>query len=304
MPVALEKIFAAKRRPHWDPLICHISDLGQLDMIAEPGTRTARQLMDRFWPGPLTLLLPRTSNLPDLVTAGRPLVGVRMPSHPIALALLRAFGVPIAAPSANRFGHTSPTTAAHVLADLDGRIDAVLDGGPTEIGLESTVAAVDAQGVIVYRPGAIDLEAAQGIDLGWVRRYVPESKLAAEQSPSPGVDLRHYAPRARLILVGGVGPEALSKTGKPLELSLVEAIDSAATTGSRVGVLLPDGWNAASAELVYRWAPWHAGAVLAQRLYDGLRTLDDQGATTIICPVPEMSGLGDAIRDRLAKAAR
>src|SRR6185437_15234761 len=133
---AIAKIFAAKARPSWDPLIVHVSDYEMLAKVALSTTKTEK-LIQNFWPGPLTLLLERTAEVPDAITAGRPLVGVRMPSHPLALALIRAAGVPIAAPSANRFGHTSPTTADHVLEDLNGRIDAILDGGPTTVGVES-----------------------------------------------------------------------------------------------------------------------------------------------------------------------
>src|ERR1039458_7360155 len=150
---AVERIFEAKQRPAWDPVIVHISDLAMLDGLVGEVPAAARKLMEAFWPGPLTLLLPRSAAVPDAVTAGRALVGVRMPAHPVALELIRRAGVPVAAPSANRFGHISPTTALHVLADLDGRIDAVLDGGPTRVGLESTVLDVAARAI--YRPGAV-----------------------------------------------------------------------------------------------------------------------------------------------------
>src|SRR6202034_1838841 len=136
---AVAAIFAAKERPGWDPLIVHVADEAMLAGVVGDVPEAARRLMRAFWPGPLTLLLPRSAEVPDAVTAGRPLVGVRMPSHPVALALIRRAGVPIAAPSANLFGHVSPTTAAHVLEDLDGRIDAVLDSGPAPQGVESTV---------------------------------------------------------------------------------------------------------------------------------------------------------------------
>ena len=140
---AVAKIFAAKQRPDWDPVIVHVEGHEMLERVAEVPAgdegRVVAKLMEAFWPGPLTLLLPRTAAVPDAVTAGRSLVGVRSPAHPVARELIRLAGVPIAAPSANRFGHTSPTTAAHVLADLDGRIDAVLDGGATSVGVESTV---------------------------------------------------------------------------------------------------------------------------------------------------------------------
>src|SRR5258708_6140281 len=152
---AVAKIFAAKERPGWDPVIVHVCDREMLERVAEGsgdfGLRV-KDLMEAFWPGPLTLLLPRTRAVPDAVASGRPLVGVRMPAHPVALELIRTAGVPVAAPSANRFGRTSPTTAAHVLEDLDGRIDAVLDGGATTVGVESTV--LDVGEMLIYRPGA------------------------------------------------------------------------------------------------------------------------------------------------------
>src|ERR1019366_6635068 len=136
---AVARIFAAKQRPAWDPVIVHIASETMLEELTTEIPDTARKLIAAFWPGPLTLLLPRTAKVPDAVTAGRPLVGVRMPAHPVAFELINQAGVPVAAPSANTFGHISPTTAAHVLQDLDGRIDVVLDAGPTEHGVESTV---------------------------------------------------------------------------------------------------------------------------------------------------------------------
>ena len=155
-PEAVAKIFVAKERPGWDPLIVHLSGRDMLDRVARPegeAAERALRLMEAFWPGPLTLLLPRSPVVPDAVTAGRPLVGVRMPAHPVALAVLRTAGVPVAAPSANRFGRTSPTRAGHVLEDLDGRIDAVLDGGPAAVGVESTVLDPGTLPMRIYRPG-------------------------------------------------------------------------------------------------------------------------------------------------------
>ena len=155
---AVEGIFKAKQRPAWDPIIVHISEVEMLGQLVAKVPEAARRLMNAFWPGPLTLLLPRTPAVPDVVTAGRPLVGVRMPSHPVALELIRRAGVPVAAPSANRFGHVSPTTAAHVLYDLDGRIDAVLDAGSATRGVESTVLDPSSIPMTIYRPGAVTEE--------------------------------------------------------------------------------------------------------------------------------------------------
>jgi len=285
---AVARIFAAKERPGWDPVIAHVSGREMVDRVAEVPAE-AERLMEAFWPGPLTLLLPRKAAVPDRVTAGRPLVGVRMPRHDLALALIRQAGVPVAAPSANRFGRTSPTTAAHVLEDLEGRIDAVLDGGATEVGVESTVIgpAENGAGWVIYRPGGVSQEALEGV-LGEVAVFQPGEQASEPESlPSPGVGIRHYAPRARLVLVSGG--------------ELAEAV---AGGGPKVGVMLPEGWETSGAAFVYRWGAWGDGEALARRLFAGLRELDDAGAEVIVCPVPEMGGIGEAIRDRLRKAAR
>jgi L-threonylcarbamoyladenylate synthase len=190
---AVERIFKAKGRPAWDPVIVHIAGLGMLEGLVAEIPEAARLLMKAFWPGPLTLLLKRTARVPDAVTAGRPLVGVRMPAHPVALELIRRAGVPVAAPSANRFGHTSPTTAAHVLEDLDGRIDVVLDAGATAQGLESTVVDVCQSPMVIYRPGAVTAEQIGAVG-GPVVVYQPGEALetaAREAMPSPGVGLKH-----------------------------------------------------------------------------------------------------------------
>jgi L-threonylcarbamoyladenylate synthase len=294
-PVAVAKIFAAKGRPSWDPLIVHVGDREMLERVAVV-TAQAEKLIGAFWPGPLTLLLERTKEVPDAVTAGRPLVGVRMPSHPLALALIRAAGVPIAAPSANRFGHTSPTTAVHVLEDLDGRIDAVLDGGPTTVGVESTVLDPGQEPMLIYRPGAVTAEMIEAV-AGAARVFRPAVAADGNPSgtpssmPSPGVGIRHYAPRAKLILVGG----AAELSARAEELS---------RAGERVGVMLPQGWTAATAAEAFPWGEWEDRQALAQRLFAGLRDLDARGVTAILCPRPEAGGVGLAIRDRLEKAAR
>ncbi len=294
---AVGRIFAAKARPSWDPLIVHVSDeamrLRVADLRGEIGSR-AERLMEAFWPGPLTLLLPRTEAVPDAVTAGRPLVGVRMPAHRTAMELIRMAGVPVAAPSANRFGRTSPTTAAHVLEDLQGRIDAVLDGGATEVGVESTVLDVSQYPMMIYRPGAVTPEMIAEV-AGEARMFEALSGDPMPESlPSPGVGLRHYAPRARLVLVREIAED--------VRLTLRAAIDGESRL--RVGAMLPDGWDKGSASHVFAWGVWKDDEVLARRLFDGLRSLDDAGAEVIICPLPTAGGLRDAIRDRLEKAAR
>jgi L-threonylcarbamoyladenylate synthase len=290
---AVAKIFTAKERPGWDPVIVHVSDRAMLERVAvvsESLSARVEALVSAFWPGPLTLLLPRTAMVPDLVTAGRELVGVRMPAHSLALELISAAGVPVAAPSANRFGRISPTTAAHVLEDLDGRIDAVLDGGATSVGVESTV--LDVGEMMIYRPGAVTAGMISAV-AGQVRMFAGKFSAGAapEGLPSPGVGLRHYAPRARLVLVGS--EEEMRET-------VVDWTDS----GEKVGVMVPDGWGLNLKACEFRWGPWGDGEVLARRLFAGLRELDELGVGVIVCPVPEGGGLGDALRDRLEKAAR
>ncbi|MGH9597880.1 MAG: L-threonylcarbamoyladenylate synthase [Edaphobacter sp.] len=291
---AVAKIFQAKQRPGWDPVIVHVCDremLHRVAVISPAITPKVEALMAAFWPGPLTLLLPRTAAVPDSVTAGRPLVGVRMPGHPVALRLIQVAGVPVAAPSANRFWRISPTTAAHVLEDLDGRIDAVLDGGPTAVGVESTV--LDVGEMLIYRPGAVTVEMIASV-AGEVRIFAPTGTVedaAPESLPSPGVGLRHYAPRARLLLVDD-------------EQEMRETLLSLADSGESAGIMLPDGWKAGAKAHEFRWGPWGEGEVLARRLFAGLRELDELGVAVILCPVPKSGGLGDALRDRLQKAAR
>jgi L-threonylcarbamoyladenylate synthase len=307
-PDAVAKIFAAKERPGWDPLIVHVEGREMLGRVAMVPTgfqgRLVAQLMEAFWPGPLTLLLPRTAEVPDAVTAGRALVGVRMPANPIARQLIRQAAIPLAAPSANRFGGPSPTTAAHVLADLDGRIDAVLDGGPATVGVESTVVGPnedDDHGLLVYRPGGVTIERLESVvGKGRFTTYRPAGGgEAPESQPSPGSGLRHYSPRARLVLVRETpGPT------RPVELSLVEAIGAATKSDGEVGVMLPDNWNQGAAHVAFRWGPWGDAETLARLLYFGLRMLDERGVKVIVCPVPAMGGLGEALRDRLEKAAR
>jgi len=299
---AVARIFAAKGRPNWDPLIVHVADRALLARITViPADLQARidRLIAAFWPGPLTLLLPRTAAIPDAVTAGRPLVGVRMPNHPVALELLGRAGVPVAAPSANRFGHTSPTTAAHVLDDLDGRIDAVLDGGPTAVGVESTVLDPTQTPMVLYRPGAVTaamLTAATGCP---VTVYAPPTPPAAPESlPSPGVGIRHYAPRARLLLFDASGNVLAAMRQRLADAGIR---DEAA---AKVGILLPDHWPSPPGATIFPWGPWHDQPGLAQRLFAGLRTLDAAGVDIILCPIPPGDGVAPALRDRLEKAAR
>jgi L-threonylcarbamoyladenylate synthase len=303
-PEAVARIFAAKQRPHWDPVIVHVDTLEMVRPLVREIPEPARRLAQAFWPGPLTLLLPRSERVPDAVTAGRPLVGVRMPAHPVAWELIHRAGVPIAAPSANLFSHISPTTAAHVLADLDGRIDAIVDAGPARHGVESTVLDPTQTPPVIYRPGAVTREEIERVVQGVEFYVAPGDRSGAETSPeppeslpSPGVGIRHYAPRARLVLVEG-------------EFSCLAALLAEAArphAGQRLGVMLPAEvelpGELAAAE-IFSWGVWKQPETLARALYAGLRRLDGLGCQVILCPLPPNRGIGRAIEDRLRKAAR
>ena len=298
---AVAGIFRAKQRPSWDPLIVHVVDqeaVAQVASVSGPNAERVDVLARAFWPGPLTMLLPRSSAVPDSVTAGRPLVGVRVPAHPAALALLRAVGLPVAAPSANRFGHTSPTTAQHVLDDLDGRIDAVLDGGPCSVGVESTVLDPLSTPMVVYRAGAVTVETLANVTGVETVHYEPSPESGKMEPPaslpSPGVGLRHYAPLIPVQLAGG--------SSEALRASIIGALAS----GGRIGVLLPTDWPSIPEPdvRVQPWAAWSEPEALAAHLFAGLRALEHMDVSRILCPLPQPGGMNDAVRDRLLKAAK
>ena len=292
---AVASIFEAKQRPSWDPVIVHVDGLDMLKSLVTDWPDTAELLSRGFMPGPLTLLLPKRGIVPPECTAGRDKVGVRFPAHPVAQALIRTAGVPIAAPSANRFGATSPTDADHVLRDLYGVIDAVLDAGPCEVGVESTVIDPSLDPPTVYRPGGISREQIEAV-VGPIR--LVESTLSTDVPPdgleSPGLGVRHYAPRANLHLAYG-------------EADLFDLAADAASRHQRVGIMLPTGWDIRGSldqsVVIYRWAAIDDFESLARRLYHGLRWLDQQNVHAILCPVPKPEGLGLAIYDRLIRAA-
>jgi L-threonylcarbamoyladenylate synthase len=288
---AVSAIFAAKERPASDPLIVHIADLNQLASVVAATPPLALRLAKRFWPGPLTLVLPRAETIPLTVTAGGPTVGVRMPASVVAQKLVRSAGVPVAAPSANRFMRTSPTTAAHVLADLDGRIDCVLDGGPCAVGVESTVLDLTTSPPRILRPGAVTLEA--------LREVAPETigPAASNTEPvarAPGQMERHYAPRTPLVVFAGQRALAAIRT----------EVEAALERGERVGVLLPDDEIVALAGLEVRIEPLGADlAAVSRTLYAALRALDAAGLDLLLTRTYDDVGLGLALNDRLRRAA-
>jgi L-threonylcarbamoyladenylate synthase len=289
---AVRGIFAAKQRPADDPLIVHVHSLEAVSEVAVLSDR-ARRVGARFWPGPLTLVLPKRAHVPPEVTAGLDTVAVRVPAHPVARALLLACGLPVAAPSANLFGRPSPTRAEHVLADLDGRIDAVLDAGPTDVGVESTIVDVDADPPRLLRPGGLSAEAIEAL-LG--------TPLEAAHTPSagpqlaPGMLASHYAPRTPLILVQGSAPR------------LVSEVEAALQSGQRVGVLALEEDASLLPPSVAREivGTWDTPERSAARLFDALRTLDALHLDVLFARAlaDPSHGLGRALADRLRRAAQ
>jgi len=297
-PSAVERIFAAKGRPFSDPLIVHIADQSTLERLVTHLPPQALQLAQVFWPGPLTLILPASSRVPKLVTAGLSTVAVRMPRHPVALALIRAAGFPIAAPSANRFMHVSPTTAPHVLADLNGRVPLILDGGPCEMGVESTVLNLCSASPTILRPGGVSLEA--------LRAVVPEVQLPQQQQSlrqesvhaSPGQLLVHYAPTVPTFLFDG--------SPKAMRTAMLAEVERRRAQGEQVGVLIADEDVAVfqgREVCIYTVGSASVPEQVASRLFVGLRTLEEANVEVILCRSFEREGLGLAIRDRLLKAA-
>jgi L-threonylcarbamoyladenylate synthase len=298
--VAVQRLFAAKGRPASDPLIVHVASLDQALPLLASVPPAARELAARFWPGPLTLVMPRSARVPDEVTAGLQTVAVRVPSHPVARALLAAAAVPIAAPSANLFSRPSPTSAAHVMEDLDGLVDIVLDAGPTSVGVESTVVDLTRQPPVVLRPGAITLAMLRDL-LPSVSALAPVALPPDSAMPSPGLLERHYSPRAPLTLYEGHSDEVLDR--------VIEEVRRARDAGRTVGVLasredcgrLPS--NDPGLHVVDVGSASDPPAV-ASRLYGALRELDRAGVDLILARgFPASDGLGTAIQDRLRRAA-
>lgn len=300
---AVERIFLAKGRPFNDPLIVHIAAEDALQDLVLELPRYVDVLADAFWPGPLTLIMPRGQHVPKLVTAGLDTVAIRMPSHPVARALIHAARTPIAAPSANRFKHVSPTTAQHALADLDGRIPLVLDAGPCEVGVESTVLDLCTGVPTILRPGGVSLEALQAV-LPEVR-YAPRHKLDQQDTASdteahrsPGQMLVHYAPAIPLILYEG-SEEAMRAAMLAETLRLLGQ-------GKHVGLLLADEDVPAfmeSGAIIHSLGTAARPEQIAASLFAGLRTLEQAGAHVILCRSFDMRGLGLAVHDRLLRAA-
>ncbi|ONI91085.1 threonylcarbamoyl-AMP synthase [Saccharothrix sp. ALI-22-I] len=280
---AVARVFQVKGRPPSHPLIVHIGSAEQLGEWVTVVPDTARLLAERFWPGPLTLVLRRGPRVPLEATGGLETVAVRVPDHSMALALLSAFGGGVAAPSANRFGSVSPTTADHVRAELGDAVDFVLDGGPCQVGLESTIVDATSETPSILRPGGVtreELEAALGSQV---------SVGSTSRVRVPGQHPSHYAPRARVVLVE---PEAL-----------LTEVELAQEAGHRVGVILPPSLADAPVKTHAVVAVPRSMAAYARRLYGFLRDLDQLGCDLIVASLPPEEGLGLAIANRLRRAA-
>ena len=282
---AVHRIFEVKGRPPTHPLIVHIGASDELARWAAEVPEAAKVLAERFWPGPLTLVLPRSNRVPLAVTGGLDTVALRVPNHPLALALLQTFGGAVAAPSANRFGSVSPTTARHVREDLGAAVDFVLDGGPCGVGVESTIVDLSTDRPVLLRPGGISREEVERVLGCALPMHVGTAVRAPGQHPS------HYAPRAEVVLV----------SIRDLDVRARQLHDE----GHRVGVLLPAPLGP---------VPELPGGVVvlgearsipeyARRLYENLRAFDRHGCDVVLASLPSEDGLGLAIADRLRRAA-
>lgn len=276
---AVSEVFRLKSRPFFDPLIVHVSQSYNLRGLISEIPPKANLLIEAFWPGPLTVLLPKTNKVPDLVTSGLPHVAVRMPSHPTTQALLSIIDFPLAAPSANPFGYVSPTDASHVIHHFKGRIPFVLDGGPCEVGLESTIVGFDGDSVIIYRLGGLEVES--------IRKVVGEvtvNAISSSNPSAPGMLKSHYAPRVPLV-IGSPGDHIEKLLGK--RGAYITAKDTSPVSGFDVIPLSISGDDAEA----------------ARNLFRVLRILDDEKYAIIVAEEMPDYGLFRAVNDRLRRAA-
>lgn len=282
-PVAVQRIYEAKGRPEYNPLIVHVADAASAQRLVTVWPDAAERLVARWWPGPLTIVLPKAMGIPSEVTAGLGTVALRVPAHPVALALLRACGFPLAAPSANRSGQISPTSAEHVASGLGDRVPMILDGGRTSVGIESTVVDLSGARPVLLRPGMISRTAIEEV-IGPVG--LPDEPDNPEAPRlSPGMLDRHYAPRARLVLLDtqGQSPVAI----RPTDGTGALMRSASPPAGCSTTITLPND-----------------PAAYAQGLYGALHQLDAAGVDLILVEPPPSTPDWDGIRDRLERAAR
>lgn len=288
---AVSRIFLAKGRPQDNPLIIHVPDASWLERYCRDVPPAAYQLAERFWPGPLTIILPRRDIVPLQTTGGLETVGVRCPNHPVTLAIIEAAGVPIAAPSGNTSGRPSPTTAAHMIEDLDGRIDGIVDGGPCTVGVESTIIDLTVTPPRLLRPGGLPLESLRQV-LGEVAvdKAVTGLLAAGERPRAPGMKYRHYAPHAPVTVVTGE-PERSARRIQGL-------------LSDTAGVICFDEYAPLfPGHIIHKLGPAADKSAQARHVFDALRTFDGTDVTEIFAQCPDDGGLGLAVANRLKKAA-
>lgn len=288
---AVLSIYAAKERPADNPLIVHIAELEEMYHVAASVSEAALKLAHAFWPGPLTIILPRGKNIPAVVSAGLDTVSIRMPSHPVARAIIRAAGLPVAAPSGNRSGRPSPTTARHMLEDMDGRIPLIVDGGACSVGVESTVVTLCTPEPLVLRPGAITAEQMSAV-LGCpvqLSHAITEGLKEGEAPQSPGMKYKHYAPKAEVTLV--VGDTA----------QYTAYVNTNAGEGC-MALCFDEDVPALQVESVVYGEAEHPEQQ-AQLVFSALRELDERGAKTVLAHCPQTTGVALAVYNRLLRAA-
>ncbi|MGI6366534.1 MAG: L-threonylcarbamoyladenylate synthase [Bacillota bacterium] len=290
-PEAVAKIFRAKGRPADNPLIVHCHSQDQVWDLVQSWPREAQILMDKFWPGPLTLVLPKKPLIPSVVTGGLATVAVRIPSHPLALSLIRSADLPLAAPSANLSGKPSPTQAEHVWQDLAGKIPAILDGGPTGWGVESTVLDCTTYPFRLLRPGGVTLEELQELVAVDIATHQYGS---AEIPPSPGMKYKHYSPAARVVLV----------VGKNIPQGINDQVEECRRLGLKVAVMAWEEYRQDYPDLTFL-SLGKAGnySAAAARVYQLLRRADQENCDVILVHGLPQQNLGMAIMNRLQKAA-
>ena len=286
-PRAVERIFAAKGRPQDNPLIVHIAETAQLEEYAHSIPDIAYRLAEKFWPGPLTMVLPKKEKIPNITSAGLNTVGIRMPCHEAARSLIRYSGKALAAPSANLSGSPSPTEAAHVMADMDGRIPAVVDGGSCPVGVESTVISFEGNAVRLLRPGFVSAEELSEWAEVIQDKHLTEAAAEGEQVLSPGMKYKHYSPKANVVIVDGGEEQYLDYVNHQV--------------GNGVCAMLFG--SEADRCMIPHIAYGDTSEEQAARLFAVLRKLDDIGAEQVYARMPSTEGVGLAVYNRLLRAA-
>ncbi len=292
---AVRKIFEAKGRPGDNPLIVHVSSLAEIPPLVREIPESAKRLMEAFWPGPMTLILPKSDLIPGCVSAGLDTVGIRLPASEAARDLIRTASRPIAAPSANRSGKPSPTTAAHVFEDMDGRIPMILDGGASEVGVESSVIDATGEVPVILRPGGITPDMVEAV-LGDVRvdEHVMSPLAEGDVVRSPGMKYKHYAPAAKTVIFDGAAENVIA--------AICARYDAAQAAGERPAILgfdEHDFGGRARISLGSVKRPQDAAA----KLFGALRELDERGETVALCEAVEATGIGLAVMNRMGRAA-